>query len=47
VVTDYVLLHRYSTWHHSHPTLVERLKALEKLKLQAASTTSAARKKEL
>ncbi|KZV98886.1 metalloendopeptidase [Exidia glandulosa HHB12029] len=37
----------YSTWHHSHPTLAERLKALEKLKLGSATAADAAAKKEL
>ncbi|KAH7103466.1 peptidase family M48-domain-containing protein [Auriculariales sp. MPI-PUGE-AT-0066] len=37
----------YSTWHHSHPTLVERLKALEKLRRNADSASAAASKKEL
>ncbi|KAI0710875.1 peptidase family M48-domain-containing protein [Earliella scabrosa] len=37
----------YSAYHHSHPTLTERLRALEGYKAAAASAASAAGKKEL
>ena len=38
---------RYSAYHHSHPTLTERLRALEGYKKAAAAKKGAAEKKEL
>ena len=38
---------RYSAYHHSHPTLTERLRALEGYKSAAAAKQGAAEKKEL
>ena len=38
---------RYSAYHHSHPTLTERLRALEGYKSAAAAAKGAALKKAL
>lgn len=36
--------HRYSVYHHSHPTLTERLKALEAFQVQNAKKSAVAKK---
>ncbi|KAG8941645.1 hypothetical protein FRC04_004131 [Tulasnella sp. 424] len=37
----------FSTWHHSHPTLTERLKAMETIRNQSKATAASQGKKEL
>lgn len=47
VVTKIFLLYRFSAYHHSHPTLLERLRAIEAFEVKKAKGKDVEVKKEL